>query len=299
MRKCLFSEQLFVAVVRFAAVLLRPIKHRGLGVFGAKFARILRLCDRAIIVKGGAGDGLVVWAGDSYWMRLFDRKFVYEPEIESLLGRIAPLVNLYLDCGANIGYWIRHASKVLRPDANIVALEPGGDTFSLLEKNTENIPNCICLNAAIVPDEGVDQVGFWMANGAHASRRIASESDHADTVMQVAAIPIQSILAAPRRLDGVALIKLDVEGLEAKLLARLRANLVAGECVVVFEEHGKDRASEASRVVLECKELVLVWLHQMHRIETISQVECLKLDPRVGYNCLVCNADLYRALQIV
>jgi len=131
-----------------------------------------------------------------------------------------------IDCGSNIGASILFF-KTLYPNATIVAFEPAVRSFEALERNVrQNGLQNITLHRAAI-GETVGTVDFYespIVGGLTASTSKARGGEGKTTVEQV-----QLSAYIDRRVD---LLKVDIEGSEAGLLA----DLVNSERLVLVEQ---------------------------------------------------------------
>ncbi len=86
---------------------------------------------------------------------------------------------------------------------------------------------------------------------------------------------------------GKYLIKLDVEGVEIDAI-KGGAKLLAGDSVIMCEEHGNDPDHTVSRYILEQTPLkLIVYDPRSNRLETVTELSILdriKVSTNVGYN---------------
>ena len=72
---------------------------------------------------------------DPYYNRLIYPKFKYEPEIEFILKKLKKLNYLFVDVGANFGYWSLLVSSKEFNKKKVIAIEPLRSNFNFLKKN--------------------------------------------------------------------------------------------------------------------------------------------------------------------
>ncbi len=112
--------------------------------------------------------------------------------------------------------------------------------------------------------------------------------------------------------EGKYLIKLDVEGVEIEAI-KGGARLLAGDSVILCEEHGNDPDHTVSRYILEQTPLkLIVYDPRSNRMETVTELSILdriKVSTHVGYNVFgtqsafwqnridALNADAARRMQ--
>ena len=82
-------------------------------------------------------------------------------------------------------------------------------------------------------------------------------------------------------------IKLDVEGVEIEALRGARG-MLAGDCLVVCEEHGSDRKHSVSRYLMEENSLSLIVfdpaVRRFVRLDDLRLLDRMKRHRWVGYN---------------
>jgi len=72
---------------------------------------------------------------DPYYNRLIYPKYKYEPEIEFLLQKLKKINFLFMDVGANFGYWSVLISSKKYNKKEVIALEPLKSNYNYLKKN--------------------------------------------------------------------------------------------------------------------------------------------------------------------
>src|ERR1700686_3810055 len=109
---------------------LRPLHHRGLWHAIHFLARFF-FPENAVIVSDGRGK-FKIYLGDRYWPRWMVDGFTYEDEIARVLDRILKPWSLFIDCGANNGYWSLYAASRIGSNDRVVAIEAGEANFRRL-----------------------------------------------------------------------------------------------------------------------------------------------------------------------
>ena len=138
---------------------------------------------------------------------------VYEPNLTSwIAGALAP-GDVFIDVGANVGYFALLAASAAGTGVRVVALEPAPSTFRALQANIarNGATNVRAVNVAAYDKEGTLPI-FTVPNeenagGATLVRAIGPrEAD-------VAARPLADVLTAAE-IARARIIKIDVEGAE-------------------------------------------------------------------------------------
>jgi FkbM family methyltransferase len=170
------------------------------------------------------------WCGEQGW----------EPELLPWWRAWCRTSTSVLELGANVGYFAVQGGRAA-PGARYVAVEP--HPVSAEACRTHLALNAVCsvevVEAAVVADPDVASVALLVPAGQAATPTVAFLA--ADTEMpDDMARDVRAVLDVPavdvrRLLDGVDLIKMDVEGQEHALLAAMRDHLRATRPTLVVE----------------------------------------------------------------
>jgi FkbM family methyltransferase len=134
-----------------------------------------------------------------------------------------------LDIGANVGSFALWAA--LRwPESTIHCFEPNPGTFAYLKRNTAGNPRIHCNNAAVFPG-GLEKAQFFsrFAGDGEAGLMAYAGDTFREGILTGA---YEVDVVAPSELPRADLVKIDIEGGEAEVLASLDlsgASLVLGE----------------------------------------------------------------------
>ncbi|HET7457767.1 MAG TPA: FkbM family methyltransferase [Gemmatimonadaceae bacterium] len=149
---------------------------------------------------------------------------VWEPNLTRLLRRRLRPGDVFVDVGANVGYFSLLASRLVGPNGSVVAIDASPAMYGLLRENVarNDLTNVRTVNAAVSDREGVLAVyaGPPDNRGSTSTRADRGGSFEAE----VRAAPLLSLLT-PEERARVRLLKIDVEGAELPLLRDLLANL--------------------------------------------------------------------------
>ena len=241
------TARLQYAILRSATLASRPLGHRGLH-------RLVRMVgryfpeDNTVSFPHGCGR-ISVRLFDGYWMPYHLTASAYEPEVGIMLDCMLDEDVLFVDCGANIGYWTLYASS---RTASVIPVEPTLETYEQLKNN-------IAINGldlepllAAVSERSEETACLSVVREHHESSRVVSEFDAVERMgppaqgETVVTVTVDDIVSQRGASASRTLIKLDVEGSEVRALAGAMGTLMGG-AVVVYEEHGSDSACSATR----------------------------------------------------
>lgn len=165
-------------------------------------------------------------------------------ELETAFDWLAPYaaafrVGAALDIGANIG---NHTAFFAPRFGRVLSFEPNPRTFRVLSLNAELFGNVTCFNYGLSDAAAAAAMTLDRANVGGA--RVSGQSETGE------------VSIALRRLDDaldpdvdVKLVKIDVEGHEARALAGAERTLRRHKPIVLFEQHEYDFRDGASEVV--------------------------------------------------
>ena len=162
----------------------------------------------------------------------------YEPLESVYWQRLCEQSKGILELGANVGYHTIQGA-LANKNARYVAVEPHPHNSSLLRKNLKlnNITNVEIIEAAIVGEKNRDKMtlavpvndfqgspcGCYLSEGAEAIKRVSKQMITVD------------VLEARDLVEGMDLIKIDVEGYEYNILHSLQ-EYIANKKPVIFVE---------------------------------------------------------------
>ena len=248
-------------------------------------ANLLRktLPERNIAIKLNADATFEFPYGDGYWIKLLNRSYSYEDELELLFRDSADVDYTLLDCGANYGYWSVLVSSKPMGAHRAIAIEPSGQNFPKLKNNAEINGNRFeTMKYAIGSGRGTAR----LSGTKHEAFSIAGAA--ADGGEEVPVIAIDNLIDDGKiAATGKYLIKLDVEGVEIEAI-KGGARLLATDSVILCEEHGNDPQHAVSRYILEKTPLkLIVYDPRSERLEIVNELSILdriKVSSHVGYN---------------
>jgi FkbM family methyltransferase len=168
---------------------------------------------------------------DSYWMPTVLRAGEYEPEIAFVLDKVLQSDSVFIDCGANIGWWSLFASTRIASPERIVAVEALPSTFTQLVRTARlNHDPFIRVNAAIWSTSGEDLVMRARRDRA-AATSVITEMRHPYRIEKTQSLTLDDITGGMNPGRGRVVVKLDVEGAEADALRVLASICDGSHCL--------------------------------------------------------------------
>lgn len=230
---------------------------------------------------------------DPYWNRLVSRCYCYEPEIGHVLSRLRTSEYVFIDCGANYGFWSVLVTSRRLGAKKAIAVEPNPDTYRMLcANNLLNGNRIVTMQRALASRSGQSMIMHGDVDHASASVRPPT-ADHLELRGQpVLTISLDDL--ADEFAPGVSpiVLKLDVEGSEIDAL-KGAARLLSRPTLIIYEDHGRDRSCMVSRFIHDelCMRVFFVGSGGA-AIEMTDTNQILARKKRVskGYNFFAFNA---------
>lgn len=145
----------------------------------------------------------------------------WEPNNSALISSILQPGDVFVDVGANIGYYTLLASSLVGPSGKVISIEASPEIFAQLSKNVAANSNS---NTRLLNLAASDVRGELLLYGGTKWNRGATSTViyNSDQKLEarVPAAPLDEILLE-EELKRVALVKIDIEGGELPVLQRI------------------------------------------------------------------------------
>jgi len=298
------SARIQYSILKGSSAVLRGVGYRGLRRV-CRFITPLFPRENSAIIEV-EGRRLRVYLNDDYWVKYALFGFNYEMEIASVLHELLDCRAVFLDCGANIGYWSVYAGKKIGSRDRVIAVEPTESTFARLVDNSELNGNSFLTMRNAVYSRSGETLQFLVDPARHDSNRIVSEclaDEHGSRSESVSSITIddvfENVLIPDDRISNIV-VKLDVEGAEREAFQGAQ-DLIARGAIFIYEDHGSDPKCKNTEFVLECH-LETYFLRpgmQPIRIRDLEQLAGLKTCLTKGYNLIAARKDSTAMMQVL
>lgn len=174
---------------------------------------------------------------DVYIGRAFDLYGEYAESEMALLAKFLKPGAVTFDVGANIGAHTLFFAGAVGPQGRVVAFEPQRQVFQTLCANValNALPNVITFHAAAGAEQGVTQVPVpdYTNEGNFGGVSVGGGQGETVQVMTVDQIG----------LSALALIKIDVEGMELDVLKGAQATIAKHRPVLYVENDRREKSS--------------------------------------------------------
>jgi len=189
----------------------------------------------------------------------------FEPNEFAFLDRVLRPGMVFVDVGANDGYYTLFAARRVGPSGRVVAAEPSSRERAHLQRNLgrNGLDNVSVIPAAIGATSGL--ADLHLAHGVHAGHNTLGGFAHDDVVRasleRVPIEPLDSVIAR-LGLGRVDFLKIDVEGAEARVIAGASTILTTMRPLMLIEVNDK-----ALRAQGNCADSLLAALREQLRYE--------------------------------
>jgi len=159
------------------------------------------------------------------YLWLFD---IWEPDLTSFISDRLTAGDVFVDVGANIGYFSALAARRVGPAGKVVAIEASPTVFTSLSETMRlnNIEGTVrCINKAASRGKGRITVYAGPTHNIGLTTTVRARGFEEQSVVE--ALPLDELLTR-EEVRGARLIKIDVEGAEDEVLAGMQT--VIAEC---------------------------------------------------------------------
>ena len=229
---------------------------------------------------------------DPYYNRLIYPKFEYEPEIEFLLKKLRDIDFLFVDAGANYGYWSLLVSSKKFNKKKAIALEPLKSNYNFLCINRLNNKNRFeTLNLGVGEKKKYTKI-YYKDQNSNVGASIFEDNNKKLFSEKIKIDKIDNILS--NRKEKNLIIKLDVEGSEVKALAGSK-NILKKNCLIIYEDHGQDKRHSNTKYLLKKNySIYFCNKNKILNIQNTIELNKIKKQKNVGYNFVATKSDIFK-----
>jgi FkbM family methyltransferase len=264
---------------------IRALLHPALAALGACFGNSAKV---RLSVEGQLA--LEIPLSDAYWASV-GMDGSYEPEVFDFLDRLPARPTLFVDCGANIGWWSLLGEK--RWGWTCVAIEASSALVRRIEAiRTANDARFAVLANAVWNTDG-ETLTFRTGTEAHAGGHVAGVAGfvagwRVNALEKVATVTVDAVVSKYRSTGQFdrTVIKIDVEGAECEAILGAKKSIESG-ALLIYEDHGQDRSCRPTATLLDLGlEVYALDAAVVTRVSTVGEAMALKRNSRKGYNFL-------------
>ncbi|MEM7067645.1 MAG: FkbM family methyltransferase [Pseudomonadota bacterium] len=287
-----------VKLLQWSHKLLKPLKYLGVSRIHGLINRIVNL-DSSTVVREGKFEFRFP-SNDYYWNRLLDNNFEYEIEIDQFLNQYSSLPFVFLDLGANFGYWTSRLSAGLYGEHKVIAVEASKSCFGILQQNVRGEGNEVSLHHKAIDDESGKELTLYGERHAGFSIDSTWYGASDEVAGKVESICIDDLVEL-EQVDAnntPIIVKLDVEGVEMRALQGA-ANVVSGLSAFIIEDAEKQGISDAVLFAKEKLGLDFFYLENK-TIREVSLDDIMKIKRTgntlqgIGLNLIATKSDYWK-----
>jgi len=199
----------------------------------------------------------------------------YETSI--VIRRLKPGA-VFVDVGANIGYYTLLASTLVGETGQVLAIEPEEKNFDLLRKNSEEHEgtNIRLFNVGLSNVEG--DTTLYLSEHNLGDHRIFDEESRTGQNIQL--VPGDQLLMTEHR--HIDFLKIDTQGAEAHVVEGLQETIASNrdhlDIIIEFWPYGLLEAGRSARELLDLLEPFQFEIFVIHHVDhQILQTDCAEL----------------------
>ncbi len=229
---------------------------------------------------------------DPYYNRLIYPKYKYEPEIEFILQKLKHINFLFVDAGANYGYWSTLISSKKFRNKKVIALEPLKSNYYFLYKNKQdNKKRFKILNLGVGEKKKYCKI-YYNKDSSNVGASIYKDKNKRLNSEIIKINKIDNILSKIKKKNYV--LKLDVEGNEINALKGAKQTLNKN-CLIIYEDHGKDKSHLNTKYLFKNNFLVYYLdKEKIYQIKKINELNLIKRINHKGYNFIATKSLLFQ-----
>jgi FkbM family methyltransferase len=181
---------------------------------------------------------------------------------------------VFLDVGANVGYYTALAMRRVGERGQVIALEPDPQSFHYLKQTVaaNGGRNVVCLQKAAALESGT--LKLYLSSDNHGDNRLYW-NELCDTSCDVEVAPVDSILS-DSGVGSVDLVKMDVQGFEGQVLAGMRETIRRARNLIILSEfwpHGLRSAGTDPKALLAGLEAQGLRLYELMHDGGLAKLE--------------------------
>ncbi len=167
-----------------------------------------------------------------------------EPSVLKTIRSLLKEGDIFVDAGANIGFYTVLAGKIVGSNGRVIAIEMMPETTCILKQHVSinHLTNVVIIEQALA-DEAGKEIAVKIPEGQHGQASIMSSKAPGNAVVYVRTTTLAQVLSD---IEEVALMKMDLEGAELLALEGAGDTLqrIRG---IIYEDWGDERVGNVLR----------------------------------------------------
>ena len=167
---------------------------------------------------------------------------IYEPKIQQALARELRPGQTFYDVGANAGFFTLIGSRLVGPEGKVFSFEPLPENADTIEEQllVNGVGNVRVVRSAVADQQGVARL---VLTGNTSTPYVAHEADTNSAIR----VSVLSLDCFAREHAPPDLVKIDVEGAEARVLEGSRGLIAQRRTAFLVEIHGDQTVRHVAR----------------------------------------------------
>ena len=187
---------------------------------------------------------------DPYYNRLINKDFEYEPEIKNILKKIKNLKYLFLDVGANYGYWSLAASSKNIGSKKVIAVEPLKKNFDMCKRNCKlNKSRFALINKALSNSRKKRHLFIDNHSISAVGSTLKKPMNDSLSKVLVDTITIDDLLHKYSKFKYFV-IKIDAEGEEINCFKGAK-KIFKKKTLIIYEDHASDNKHQTTNYLMK------------------------------------------------
>lgn len=197
---------------------------------------------------------------DNQLSELFYLERAYEPLEVMMLSKLVRPGDVALDLGANVGFYTAQLNRLVQPDGEVHAFEPGEGTFAKLKQTKQllRLERTVLHQQAI--GEAVGEADFWSSTCGNDAAQKSTQTPELARELRHHRVPLTTLDAlvaelGDQRAKKIAFVKCDIEGAEPAMLRGAKQLLNSEHPPMWLIEHNREALAEhgaTSAELLKC-----------------------------------------------
>ena len=164
----------------------------------------------------------------------------FAPTETALFKKLLQPGMVFVDIGANIGFFTLLAARAVGNTGKVYAFEPGEEHFILLEKNAQKNEYTNIITVKKAASDSIGTASFYLQNDNLCAHSLLP--DESSTEVTVETTTLDEYFKTNNKVD---VIKVDVEGAEPKVMAGMKQVIAANHKMALLTEFFPDALRES------------------------------------------------------
>jgi len=169
---------------------------------------------------------------DFQMLKIFESGEIYEPEVSSYIIGNLKLGEIFMDIGANNGYYSILAADLVGPNGKVISIEPNPDVLQRLLYNVKfnNLSNVVTLNVALSDHDG--KAMLYLNKNSEDGLASLAKGEQNQPLCEVELKRFDHLFMN----EKISIVKMDVEGSEIDIIKGMENYLKSHKKIKIIME---------------------------------------------------------------